>query len=107
MFFKKRDKLRYLYNALLFNYLIRTKRCKHLPLWLTKEQSILDLLKTNFKTQKNILLKLDIEGSEYAFLDEIVRNKKAFRAMVFEFHDLDKKHELVHRFIDQCHPNSN
>jgi len=102
LFFKKRDKIRYIFNALMFNYLIRTERCKHLKLWLNKEQSIFSLLKGNFKTDKNILLKLDIEGSEYDLLDEILENKEAFDALVFEFHDLDKKHQLVYNFIKEC-----
>jgi hypothetical protein len=102
LFFKKRDKIRYIINALLFNYLVRTTRCKHLTLWLQKEQSILTLLKSHFNIEKNILLKLDIEGSEYDFLEEIISNKAAFKAMVFEFHDLDKNHKLVYNFIKQC-----
>ena len=105
LFFKKRDKIRYIFNALLFNYLVRTERCTHLKLWLNKEQSIFSLLKTNFKIEKNILLKLDIEGSEYDLIDEIVNNQKAFKAMVFEFHDLDEKHELVLNFLKDCSSN--
>ena len=102
LFFKKRDKIRYIFNALLFNYLVRTERCKHLKLWLNKEQSIFNLSQSNFNIEKNILLKLDIEGSEYDFLEEIVNRQNAFKAMVFEFHDLDKKHELVYNFLKQC-----
>ncbi|WP_055448717.1 FkbM family methyltransferase [Lacinutrix mariniflava] len=105
LFFKKRDKIRYIFNALLFNYLVRTERCTHLKLWLNKEQSIFSLLKTNFKIEKNILLKLDIEGGEYDLIDEIVNNQKAFKAMVFEFHDLDEKHELVLNFLKDCSSN--
>lgn len=105
LFFKKRDKIRYIFNTLMFNYLVRTERCKHLKLWLNKEQSIFNLLKANFKIEKNILLKLDIEGSEYDLIDEIVNNQNAFKAMVFEFHDLDKKHELVLKFLKDCRPN--
>ncbi|WP_452224254.1 FkbM family methyltransferase [Lacinutrix chionoecetis] len=102
LFFRKKDKIRYIFNAFIFNYLIRTDRCKHLKLWLNKEQSILQLLKETFNIEKNVLLKLDIEGSEYELLDEIISNKHIFSAMVFEFHDLDTKHHLVLDFIKQC-----
>ncbi len=102
LFFKKRDKIRYLFNALMFNYLIRTNRCKHLKLWLNKEQSILKLLNANFKMNKNVVLKLDIEGSEYDLLDEILEHQNAFIAMVFEFHDLHIRHNLVYDFIGKC-----
>ena len=102
MFFKKPNKLRYLFNALQFNYLIRTPRCKHLKLWLKHPESILKIASDTFKQSKNILLKLDIEGSEYDFLDEITSNLDCFSALVFEFHDLHKHHDRVYNFIKSC-----
>jgi hypothetical protein len=102
MFLKKPNKLRYLFNALQFNYLIRSERCKHLKLWLKKPESILKIASNTFKQKNNILLKLDIEGSEYDFLDEISSNLGCFSALVFEFHDLHKHHEVVYNFIKSC-----
>ncbi len=102
LFFRKPDKLRYLINALIFNYLKRNSRCIHHKLWLNKEQSILNLARTSFNTEKKILLKLDIEGSEFDFLEEIQSNLDSFSAMVFEFHDMDQRHQQVQDFISSC-----
>lgn len=102
LFFKKPDKIRYLFNALQFNYLVRTSRCKHLKLWLKQPESILKIAKETFNQNKNILLKLDIEGSEYDFLEEISAHLDCFSALVFEFHDLHKKHELLISFLESC-----
>ncbi len=102
LFFKKPNKLRYLFNALQFNYLIRSSRCQHLNIWLKQPESILKIANSTFNHNKNILLKLDIEGSEYDFLDEVSSNLDYFSALVFEFHDLHKHHDRVYNFINSC-----
>ncbi|SEQ09676.1 Methyltransferase FkbM domain-containing protein [Hyunsoonleella jejuensis] len=103
IFFKKPDKIRYLFNALIFNYLVQQKRCNHLKLWLKKPVSLLKFIETKVSTDSKILLKLDIEGGEYDFLDEISTNLDEFSAMVFEFHDMHLHHQKVHSFIKECH----
>jgi hypothetical protein len=102
LFFKKPDKIRYLFNALIFNYLVKHKRCKHLKLWLKDPISILKLIETNKSADSKILLKLDIEGGEYDFLQEISSNLDAFSALVFEFHDMHLHHQKVYDFIKKC-----
>jgi len=102
LFFKKPEKIRYLINVLMFSYLIRSPRSVHMKLWLNKEQSIFKILKSQFNIENRVLLKLDIESSEYDFLEEITGNLKAFSAMVFEFHDLDKNHKKVYDFLHTC-----
>ena len=49
-----------------------------------------------------IILKLDIEGSEYELLEEIENNLELFTSLIFEFHDLDKKNEIAYDFIEKC-----
>lgn len=102
LFFKKPNKIRYLYNTLIFMDLLKSERCKHLKLWLEAPIQLLKLTKSNFDIEDGILLKLDIEGSEYDFLVEIISHLDKFSAMVFEFHDLHKKHDLVYEFIKKC-----
>lgn len=102
LFFTKPEKIRYLINALTLKLLLKSQRCVHLKLWLNKDQRILDLIKAKFNIDRRILLKLDIEGSEYDFLEEIIKNLASFNAMVFEFHDVHLKHHLVHDFIKTC-----
>ena len=59
--------------------------------------TFLDTLnKTN---NQNIFLKIDIEGSEYRFLDDIIKNEDRITGMVIEFHDCDIHLEKIERFI--------
>ncbi|TBN03604.1 hypothetical protein EYD45_08790 [Hyunsoonleella flava] len=102
LFFKKLDKTRYLFNTLIFNYLIKQKRCSHLKLWLKKPERIFKLIEPKINRDSKVLLKLDIEGGEYDFLDEIIENLNRFSALVFEFHDMHLHHEKVYNFIERC-----
>lgn len=101
-FLNKKEKIRYLFNALIFNFLIRQSRCKHFKMWLNKPKQILEIAKDTLESHDTILLKLDIEGGEYDFLDEITLNLDRFSALVFEFHDLHKYHDIVYSFIQTC-----
>lgn len=103
LFFKKPDKIRYLFNALIFNYLVRQKRCSHLKLWLKKPERIFKLIGNKDK----ILLKLDIEGGEYDFLNEITENLNRFSGLVLEFHDVHLHHQIVYGFIKKCNTHFN
>jgi hypothetical protein len=43
-----------------------------------------------YENNQGILLKIDIEGSEYDFIDLIEQYEKNIIGFVIEFHDLDK-----------------
>jgi len=47
----------------------------------------------------DIFLKIDIEGSEYRFLDNIIANEKRISGMVIEFHDCDIHLNSIQKFI--------
>ena len=50
-----------------------------------------------FERLKNIeklILKIDIEGSEYDTISEIIKNNKKIEMIVIEFHDIDKKEDI-------------
>jgi hypothetical protein len=47
-----------------------------------------------------IFLKVDIEGSEFRILDDVLANADRFTAMVFEFHDIDLHRARLARFIE-------
>lgn len=104
IFLGKKEKIRYLYNTLLFIYMTRTNRCWHINKWLSNENKIFDIIAEKIKLEKEskIILKLDIEGSEYELLNEIENNIELFSCLIFEFHDLDKKHEIAYDFIEKC-----
>ena len=103
-FLKKRNKIHYLFNTLIFNYLIRQDRCWHISKWLSAHTSIFDMLREKIQNpdSQKIILKLDIEGSEYSLLNEILSNLNRFNCIVMEFHDLDKKHEIFENFLENC-----
>ena len=100
----KKNKVRYLFNNLIFIYLLRSKRCWHINKWLSQENGIIDILRSKIENydQKIIILKLDIEGSEYQLIEEILNNLKLFNCMIFEFHHMDIHNDLVYSFIEEC-----
>ncbi len=48
---------------------------------------------------KNIFFKIDIEGSEYRILDDIIKNSDCICGIVIEFHDIDLHLEKIQNFI--------
>jgi hypothetical protein len=61
-----------------------------------------------------IFLKIDIEGSEYRILDDILKHAQRLTAVAIEFHDVDLHRERLSSFLDQLrdfeivylHPNN-
>ena len=103
-FLKKKYKLRYLINALTFILLSNSERVVHKSLWINKKNTIFSILNDTFDKEKkeHILLKLDIEGSEYDILDEVLFNLESFNTMIFEFHDLNIRNQDLIKFIEDC-----
>jgi pterin-4a-carbinolamine dehydratase len=56
----------------------------------------LDLIKTELK---DIVIKVDIEGSEYRILDELVQNRELIDILIIEFHDIDLHLDSIEKFI--------
>lgn len=50
---------------------------------------------------ENIFLKIDIEGSEYRFLHDIVANEERITGLVLEFHDVDIHLNKIEQFINE------
>ena len=55
----------------------------------------------NQTKSKNIFLKIDIEGSEYRFLHDIIANQKRITGLVIELHDVDIHLNEIQKFINQ------
>jgi hypothetical protein len=55
----------------------------------------------NQTESKNIFLKIDIEGSEYRFLHDIVANEERITGLVLEFHDVDIHLNKIEKFINE------
>ena len=49
---------------------------------------------------KNIFLKIDIEGSEYRILDQIINYSFSLNTLVIEFHDCDLHMKKIKNFIN-------
>ncbi|MDB4821275.1 FkbM family methyltransferase [Candidatus Pelagibacter sp.] len=54
-----------------------------------------------FRDHDNLILKIDIEGSEYKVLKQILNNSKKINNLLIEFHDIQKNMNLIKDFIDQ------
>ena len=61
--------------------------------------SFMDVL--NQTESKNIFLKIDIEGSEYRMLHDIVANEERITGLVLEFHDVDIHLNKIEKFINE------
>jgi hypothetical protein len=48
-----------------------------------------------------LFVKMDIEGSEYRVLDDLLRHSKNIVAMAIEFHDVDILSELFNSFVEK------
>lgn len=71
-----------------------------------------DLIKISQHKDK-ILLKIDIEGSEYRILEDIISIKDSLNALIIEFHDIDLHKDKIVDFIKRIqlnlthiHPNN-
>lgn len=53
----------------------------------------------------NIFLKIDIEGSEYRILEEIINNQNKILGLVIEFHDFDYHKNEVYDFCERLNLN--
>ena len=67
----------------------------------------------NTISNNNIFLKIDIEGSEYRILDEIIKNQEKIIGIVIEFHDFDYHKNIIYDFckklnldLTHIHPNN-
>ena len=65
------------------------------------------------KTKSSIFLKIDIEGSEYRILDDILINQDRLTGLVIEFHNVDLNIDRIKTFIKDInlqlvhiHPNN-
>ena len=51
--------------------------------------------------EKNFFLKIDIEGSEYRILDQIIKNSKKINGLAIEFHDFDLHQNVIKKFVNE------
>ena len=67
-----------------------------------------------FNLSDSIFLKIDIEGSEYRVLDQIIEHESLITGIAIEFHDVDLHNIIIDKFINSLkllklihiHPNN-
>lgn len=86
-------------NNLLAPYheFFKTPFRRHFPIRITEESFLTALESTG--SLHTLFLKCDIEASEYAILDTIIRNRTRFSGMVIEFHNVSEAANY-HRMLD-------
>lgn len=84
------------YLMKIFNFFKTRKKIN----FITKHVSYgsLDKLLTN-NLDNNIFLKIDIEGSEYRLLEEIIKHEEKFIGLIIEFHNADIHKKIIHDFF--------
>jgi hypothetical protein len=63
--------------------------------------SLIEIVNNNPSIKKNIFLKIDIEGSEYSILKDIINLKNKLQGIVIEFHDVSENINIITNFIDE------
>ena len=61
--------------------------------------SLNKIVEDHFKDEYRLFLKIDIEGSEYEILDDIIFNRDKIQGIVIEFHDVTKNLDKIIHFI--------
>lgn len=75
----------------------------HFRNWIGKGTEALGLVDAISKmpSAKNVLLKVDIEGSEYEILDEILDFSHRMEVIAIELHDIDQHESKITEFVDK------
>ena len=60
-----------------------------------------DIITNYLKDEKKLFLKIDIEGSEYDILEDIILNKSKIQGIVIEFHEVSKNIDKIINFTNK------
>jgi hypothetical protein len=63
------------------------------------------LCRMNSSEDRSLFVKIDIEGSEYDILDELVEHQQFICGLAIEFHDVSENIERICDFVDNFHLN--
>jgi len=88
-----KDTLISFYKVIDYSFFLRKKLYK-------KNISYYDLIKITKKLKPPFFLKIDIEGSEYRILDDLIKLQKKLCGVVIEFHNIDLFLNKIKRFIN-------
>lgn len=124
LFFLKKKFFNYLLKFFQLKKFIRKKECvlnylmispvnlKHANIYKLKTTDLNEILRKE-KKERNNFIKIDIEGSEYRILDQLILNQDYLNGLIIEFHDVDIHIEKIKKFIQDfdlnlihCHVNN-
>lgn len=93
---------------LIIDYMFISNKIKFFKKRITKGD--IPIIIKNFD---KVFLKIDIEGSEYSILEDILEVQNKLTALIIEFHDVDKNRTIIENFINKIeldlthiHPNN-
>ncbi len=69
--------------------------------------SIQKIISNHINKNEKIFLKIDIEGSEYEILDQIISIQDQIQGIVIEFHDVTKNIHIIENFLNKIKSNLN
>ena len=69
--------------------------------------NIEEILSKHINENDKIFLKIDIEGSEYEILDQIVSIKDKIQGLIIEFHNVSKNLHTIENFLEKIKDNLN
>ena len=96
--FSFREIYNYLKTKLSFHEFFNTQNFACFYIGKKKGQIGIDEI-INEISHKKIFFKIDIEGSEYEILDQLIKHKSRVSGIAIEFHDCDKNIESISDFI--------
>ncbi len=99
-------------ECILKYYMISPSNLEHANIYKLKTTDLDEILGKE-KKKRNNFLKIDIEGSEYRILDQLISNQDYLTGLIIEFHDVDLHIKKIKKFIQDfdlnlihCHVNN-
>mgnify|MGYP001195458041 CR=1 FL=1 len=94
------------------HYMISPKNLEHASIYKLKVTDIDQIFKKKDKIRNNFI-KIDIEGSEYRILNQLISYQSYLTGCIIEFHDIDLNIKKIKEFIENfnltivhCHVNN-
>ena len=69
--------------------------------------NIQEIVSYHVSKDQKIFFKIDIEGSEYEILDQIISNQEKIQGIVIEFHNVTKNFDIIKEFLSKIKNNLN
>ena len=69
--------------------------------------NIQEIISNHVSEDQKIFFKIDIEGSEYEILDQIISNQEKIQGIVIEFHNVTRNFDTIKEFLSKIKNNLN